>query len=78
MAKFLVGFDGKWHEKFDSLDEAVEWAQEVSETGREVWVAERSWFGRGRLRAVFPEERRKMAEAVWDAQISILPGIPPS
>ena len=76
MAKFVVGFDGKWHETFDSLDEAVEWAQEVSETGREVWVAQRGWLGRGRLRAVFPEERRKMAEAVWDAQIDRLPYIP--
>ena len=56
-AKFSVAFDGQWQEEFDTLSEAVEWAQEVSATGRMTWVAERRPFFLVRLRAVFPESR---------------------
>jgi hypothetical protein len=65
VAKFRVAFDGKWQEKFDSLAEAVEWAQEVSATGRMTWVVERRAWRPDRLRASFPEERRKEAEFGW-------------
>src|SRR5512144_2928235 len=45
-AKFCVAFDGQWQEDFDTLSEAVQWAQEVSATGRMTWVAERRPFFR--------------------------------
>jgi len=41
MSTFRVGFDGHWQEDFDSFDEAVEWAQQVSSTGRIASVVER-------------------------------------
>ena len=41
MASFIVGFDGKWQEKFDFEDDAVHWAREVAATGRTVEVARR-------------------------------------
>jgi len=34
MAKYVVGFDGRWQETFDDRDEAIEWAREVAGTGR--------------------------------------------
>ena len=66
MAVFRVSFDGKWQEDFDNLRDAVEWAEEVSETGRMTWVVEFRLAGLSkRLRATFPEERREEAEERW-------------
>jgi sigma54-dependent transcription regulator len=63
MATYRVAFDGKWQGRFDDLSSAVEWAQEVAETGRMTWVVEhRRSRLRARLRAAFPEERRDEAE----------------
>jgi hypothetical protein len=41
MATYIVGFDGKWQEKFDDREDAVDWAQDVAATGRTVEVAQR-------------------------------------
>jgi hypothetical protein len=57
MARFRVAFDGEWQGEFDTLSEAVEWAQEVSSTERTTRVVERRPFFLVRLRAVFPEDR---------------------
>lgn len=38
MARYLVGFDGCWQEKFYDRDQAIRWAEEVAETGRVVDV----------------------------------------
>jgi hypothetical protein len=64
-AKFCVAFDSQWQEDFDTLSEAVQWAQEVSSTGRMTWVAERRPFFRVRLRAVFPESRAQEGKKAW-------------
>lgn len=67
MSKWDVGFDGRWQESFDDLDEAVEWAREVAETGRTVDVARRSLLRGRRLVAVFPEAERPKREALWSS-----------
>lgn len=68
-AKFRVSFDGEWQEDFGTLDEAIEWAQEVSLTGRMTWVVERHIFTPHfwRLRAAFPEDRAEEARRLWEA-----------
>ncbi len=66
MAKWHVGFDGRWRESFHDFDEAVAWAREVAETGRTVDVAQRVLLGR-KLVAVFPESERDKREALWSA-----------
>ncbi len=38
MAKYEVGFDGRWQGAFDDREQAVQWAQKVAETGRVVDV----------------------------------------
>ena len=53
MTSYRVGFDGKWQEHFDEQADAVEWAKEVAETGRVVYVDERRWY-RTKLVKVFP------------------------
>ena len=64
MATFRVMFDGKWQENFATLDEAVEWAREVSLTGRRTWVIERRGLSH-RFRAGFPEDRGEELETAW-------------
>jgi hypothetical protein len=66
MAKYRVGFDGKWQEDFDIEGDALGWAREVSETGRLVWVLQRR-FLRWKLLAVFPEERFEEGQDRWRA-----------
>jgi len=63
MARYEVGFDGKWQEAFDDRDDAIQWAREVADTGRvvDVVLKRRLWFRK--LVAVFPESERKAREA---------------
>jgi hypothetical protein len=62
-----VAFDGHWREDFETLTEALEWAGEVSQTGRLTYVIEWRGFLRGhRFRAAFPEERAKEGEKAWN------------
>jgi hypothetical protein len=62
MATFLVGFDGKWQEKFHNEDDAVTWAEEVAETGRTVEVVRRR-FGVYKFVTGFPESEREALKA---------------
>ncbi|HEX7293096.1 MAG TPA: hypothetical protein VF259_01005 [Solirubrobacterales bacterium] len=71
MAKWYVGFDGRWQESFHDLDEALEWAQEVAETGRTVDVAKRQLLIGKRFVTAFPESQRAMREGVWKAGSSM-------
>jgi hypothetical protein len=67
MAKWHVGFDGRWQESFHDFEDAVEWAREVAETGRTVDVAQRRFVVGRKLVGVFPESERAQREAVWSA-----------
>jgi hypothetical protein len=64
MARYTVGFDGRWQESFDDLDEASTWAQEVATTGRTVEVIGRR-FGFARFITAFPESEREALAARW-------------
>ena len=64
MATYRVAFDGKWQERFHDRDEALQWAREVADTGRLVYVAERGRFF-PRLAAVFPESKAEAGRSLW-------------
>ncbi len=64
MARYQVGFDGKWQEAFDDEATATEWAKTVGDTGRLVYVARRRYGWRS-LIAVFPEDRFAEGKANW-------------
>lgn len=65
MAKYEVGFDGRWRETFDDRDQAIHWAQEVAGTGRVVDVVLKRRFLPRRLLTAFPESERAAREAAW-------------
>ncbi len=65
MATYEVGFDGRWQEAFDNLDEAVQWAQEVAETGRVVDVVQRRRFLLRKFVTAFPESELAARKAAW-------------
>ena len=65
MAIYLVGFDGKWQEEFDTEAEAVAWAHEVAETGRVVEVVRRR-FRTYKFITGFPVTERETLEARWE------------
>ena len=65
MTKFEVGFDGEWQEEFDDLDEAIQWAREVAETGRTVDVIESPYLGLRRFVTAFPESELAQRQAHW-------------
>lgn len=58
MPTFLVGFDGRWQERFNDEGEAVAWAEEVGATGRTVEVVKRR-FGLYKFVTGFPESQRE-------------------
>jgi hypothetical protein len=61
-----VAFDGQWQEDFQTLPEALKWAEEVSQTGRTTYVIEWRGFLRGHLfRTSFPQEGAREAEQAW-------------
>jgi hypothetical protein len=67
MGKWYVAFDGRWQESFRDRDEAIEWAQEVAETGRTVDVARRHFLIGRKFVTAFPESKRGLREAHWAA-----------
>jgi hypothetical protein len=67
MAKWHVAFDGRWQESFNDLDAAIEWAKEVSATGRTVDVAQRYFLIGRKFVTAFPESERAAREAYWAA-----------
>lgn len=64
MSTFRVAFDGEWQGDFDTLADAIEWAQEVALTGRMTYVIER-WGVISRFRTAFPEERVDELRREW-------------
>jgi hypothetical protein len=73
MAKYEVGFDGRWQESFNSRNEAVQWAKEVAETGRIVDVAQKRRFFPRRFVTAFPESERAAREAAWSLPYETVP-----
>src|SRR5262245_21829497 len=67
MATYRVAFDGKWQGKFDEREDALEWAKDVSETGRMVWVARTRLLYRD-LIAVFPEDQFEEGKHLWKSR----------
>jgi hypothetical protein len=65
MAKYQVGFDGRWQETFDEPDQAIQWAQEVAETGRVVDVVLKRWLFPRRFLTAFPESERAARKAAY-------------
>jgi len=65
MAKYEVGFDGRWQEAFDDREEAIDWAREVAETGRIVDVVQKRRLLPRRFVTAFPESERAAREAAW-------------
>jgi hypothetical protein len=62
---YRVGFDGRWQDTFDYEDEAVEWAKEVADADRVVFVVEQRLL-RSKLIAVFPESEAATWRDVWN------------
>jgi hypothetical protein len=73
MTRFIVGFDGKWQEKFDFKDEAIEWAREVAATGRTVEVITRR-FGFCSFLTGFPDSERAALKARWRRPVGLMIG----
>jgi hypothetical protein len=65
MAKYEVGFDGRWHVTFADREEAIQWAQEVAETGRVVDVVLKRRLLPRRFLTAFPESKRAARKAAW-------------
>jgi hypothetical protein len=68
MARYGVGFEGKWQGEFDDVGDALDWGQDVGESGRLVYVGERRWLRGWRLVAVFPIDRTVEGEYLWERQ----------
>src|SRR4051794_27885606 len=64
MARYTVGFDNRWQESFSDLEDAIEWAREVADTGRTVEVIGRR-FGFARFITAFPESEREAIRERW-------------
>jgi hypothetical protein len=63
-----VAFEGKWQGAFDDREDALDWAREVGETGRLVYVIQRRWWWWWpKLVAAFPESEADRAEGLWKA-----------
>jgi hypothetical protein len=73
---YRVGFDGKWQEKFGDREDALDWAREVGEIGRLVFVVKRGLLGT-RLVAVFPEDRAREGRVAWTNRGEPWVGAPP-
>jgi hypothetical protein len=65
MAKYEVGFDGRWQQSFDDRDQAIQWAQEIAELGRVVDVVRKRRFMPRRFVTAFPESELAAREAAW-------------
>jgi hypothetical protein len=72
MATYEVRFDGRLQEAFDDREEAIEWAEEVAETGRVVDVAFKRRLMPPKFVTAFPESERAAREAAWSIPLSFL------
>lgn len=67
MASYILGYGGKWQERFDDPDAAVRVAETVAETGVVVEVVRRR-FGFHSFFTAFPESEREALHARWKLQ----------
>lgn len=75
MAKYEVGFDGRWQETFDDRDQAIQWAQEVAETGRVVDVILKyRLLPFRKFVTAFPESEYAARKAAWSVPWSGIGG----
>jgi hypothetical protein len=65
MATYEVRFDGTRSEVFEDRDQAIEWAEEVADTGRIVDVVLKRRLWPEQLLTAFPESEREAREAAW-------------
>ena len=65
MSRYKICFDGKWQEQFETATEAEQWAKEVADTGRMVYVARSRLFRSPELISVFPEEGASEGRRLW-------------
>lgn len=66
MARYEVGFDGRWQETFGDRDQAIQWGREVAETGRIVDVVMKYRFLPFRkFVTAFPESEHAARKAAW-------------
>lgn len=65
---YKVCFDGNWQGAFDDLDDALDWARKVADTGRLVHVVERRIVRAPKLLRVLPEHRAEEGERMWKSR----------
>jgi hypothetical protein len=76
MPKYEVGFDGRWQETFDDRNQAIQWAQEVAETGRVVDVILKYRLVPFRkFVTAFPDSEYAARKAAWSTPWSGVGGI---
>jgi hypothetical protein len=64
MPTYILGYGGKWQERFDDPDAAVRVAETVAEAGVVVEVVRRR-FGFHSFFTAFPESEREALQARW-------------
>ncbi len=62
MARYDIGFGGRWQERFDDLETATARAEELAAEGRVVEVA-KAFLGLHSFVTAFPESEREMLKA---------------
>lgn len=66
MARYEVGFDGRWQDTFEDRNQAIQWAREVAETGRVVDVVMKPRFLPFRkFVTAFPDSEYAARKAAW-------------
>jgi hypothetical protein len=64
MARYILGYESNWQEKYDDEAEAIERAEEVATYGHTVEVVRRR-FGFHSFVIGFPESEREALKARW-------------
>lgn len=64
MARFILGYESDWQEKYDDEAEAIDRAEEVATYGHTVEVVRRR-FGFHSFVTGFPESEREALKARW-------------
>ena len=64
MARYILGYESDWQEKYDDEAEAIERAEEVATYGHTVEVVRRR-FGFHSFVTGFPESEREALKARW-------------
>lgn len=64
MALYILGYDGKWQDRFDDREAAIRHAEEIAETGEVVEVVRRR-FGVHSFVTAYPESERDALRDRW-------------